>query len=139
MSLTLDEKLNRTVRHQFAADAQEIAEVVSLLPVRVASELTQELERCGEAHRYDVSSERAYSFRSQGDTLTIWTWKDVDASEAGNLLPLIINLNQSVTEAVANEAFFQATGRRVGEPRTYRRADQGYLLFSRDEAKLKHD
>ena len=139
MPLTLDEKLNRTVRHQFAANAQEVAEVVALLPVKVASELTQELERCGEAHRYDVSSERAYSFRSEGNTLTIWTWKDVDASEAGNLLPLIVNLNQSVSEDVANDAFFRATGRRVGEPRTYRRPDQWYVRFSADEVVVLHD
>lgn len=121
MPLMFDQKLNRTVRLQFAANAKEIAEVIALLPVGVASGLVLELQGCGEAHRYDVSLERAYSFRSEGSTLAIWIWNNVDASEAGNLLPLIVNLNQSVTEAIANEAFFQATGRRVSELRTYRR------------------
>ena len=127
MSLTLDEKLNSTVCHQFAANAKEVAEVVELLPVRVASGLTVELEGCGEAYRFDVLSERAYSFRRDGTTLSIWIWNDVETSEAGNLLPLIVSLNKSLTEVVANEVFFQATGRRVSEPRPYRRAHESRI------------
>jgi len=122
MALTLDQTLNRIVQHQFAANAKEVTEVVGLLPAKVASGLSRELELCGEAFRYDVRSHRAYSFRSEGSTLTVWIWRDVDTREASNLLPSIVSLDQILTEVVANKAFVQATGRRVSEPRTYRGA-----------------
>jgi hypothetical protein len=123
MALTLDITLNKTLRHQIAADAREVTDVVARLPRRVADDLMVELQGCGEAHRYDVSSARAYSFRSEGSTLDIWIWSDVDAIEAGSLLPSLVGLDQGLTETTASDAFFQATGRRVNEPRAYTRLD----------------
>jgi len=40
---------------------------------------------------------------------------------------LIVSLNKSLTEVVANEVFFQATGRKVSEPRPYRRAHESRI------------
>lgn len=119
MALTLEAVFNRIVRYKFAADANEVTEVLAKLPDRVASELAVELHGCSEALRYDGRSERAFYFRSEGSTLGIWIWNDVDASEASDLLLAIGNLDQRMTELVANEAFFQATGRSVSEPRSY--------------------
>jgi hypothetical protein len=122
MALTLDSEFNRIVRYQFAANANEVTEVLEHLPHSVASELAVELSESNEALRYDGCSERAFYFRSEGSTLAIWTWNDVDASEACDLLLSIDNLDERVTEVVANEAFFQATGRSISEPRSYLRA-----------------
>ena len=119
MALSLDSEFNRIVRYQFAANADEVTEVLEHLPHRVASELAVELSECNEAVRYDGCSERAFYFRSEGSTLAIWTWNDVDASEACDLLLSIDNLDQRLTEVVANEAFFQATGRSISEPRSF--------------------
>jgi hypothetical protein len=121
MALARDAALNTTVRYQFAANASEVSDVLAKLPLRISTELVVELEGCGEALRYDGISERAYYFQSQGSTLAIWTWDDIDASEACDLLGFIVNLDQSFTEAIANEAFRVATGRQVSERRTYRR------------------
>jgi len=122
MTLARDAALNSIVRYQFAANAREVSEVLAHLPVRIASELAVELDGCGEALRYDGISERAYYFQSEGSTLAIWIWNDIDASEACDLLAFIVNRGTNVTEVMANEAFFVATGRLVSEPRTYRRA-----------------
>jgi hypothetical protein len=122
MTLARDAALNSIVRYQFAANAREVSEVLAHLPVRITSELAVELDGCGEALRYDGISERAYYFQSEGSTLAIWIWNDIDASEACDLLAFIVNRSQRVTEVMANEAFFVATGRLVSEPRTYRRA-----------------
>jgi hypothetical protein len=122
MALTFDSEFNRIVRYQFAADANEVTEVLADLPLRVASELAVELRDCSEALRYDGCSERAFYFQSEGSTLAIWIWNDVDASEACDLLLSIDNLDHRLTEATANEAFFQATGRSISEPRSYLRA-----------------
>lgn len=119
MALALDEALNRIVRYQFAANVSEVTEVLAQLPIRIASELTVELEGCGQALRYDAISERAYYFQSEGSTLAIWIWNDVDTAEACNLFPFIVSLDQRLTEDVANEAFFRATGRTVSESRGY--------------------
>jgi len=119
MALSFDSEFNRIVRYQFAANANEVTEVLEHLPHRVASELAVELRECNEALRYDGCSERAFYFRSEGGTLAIWTWNDVDASEACDLLLSIDNLDERLTEVVANEAFFQATGRSISEPRSY--------------------
>jgi hypothetical protein len=123
MTLPRDAALNSIVRYQFAANPSEISEVLAHLPVRIASELVVELDGCGEALRYDGILERAYYFQSEGSTLAIWSWNDIDASEACDLLAFIVNRDQRVTEVVANEAFLVATGRQVSEPRTYRRAN----------------
>jgi hypothetical protein len=122
MALAHDEALNRIVRYQFAGNAVEVSEVLARLPVRIASELIVELDGCGEALRYDGISERAYYFQSEGTTLAVWIWNDVDSSEASELLAFIVDRDQRVNEVLANEAFFAATGRRVCEPRGYRRA-----------------
>ena len=122
MALTLDSEFNRIVRYQFAANANEVNEVLTHLPHRVASELAVELRDCSEALRYDGCSERAFYFHSEGSTLAIWIWNDVDASEACDLLMSIDNLDQRLTEVVANEAFLQATGRSISEPRSYQHA-----------------
>jgi hypothetical protein len=122
MVLARDAALNSIVRYQFAANPSEVTEVLAHLPVRIARELIVELDGCGEALRYDGILERAYYFLSEGGTLAIWSWSDIDASEACELLAFIVNRGQRVTEVMANEAFFVATGRQVSEPRTYRRA-----------------
>jgi hypothetical protein len=120
--IALDGALNRIVRYQVAANRREAEEVLARLPYIVSNGLDAELGVCQQAHRYDMDGKRAYYFQLDGNRLHIWIWHDVDDYvEAGNLLSLVVSLDQDLSEAVANEVYLRATGRSVNQPPAFRR------------------
>jgi hypothetical protein len=116
--IALDSAFNRIVRYQVAANREEANELLAHLPVDVSDELERELGLCKEAHRYDLDGKRAYCIQLDGDRLHVWSWNDVeDYVEAGNLLSLIVSLDEGLSEDLANEIYVRATGRNVNQPR----------------------
>ena len=121
----LEKTYNQVVGFMHATNAEEVEQVLALLPRVVGAGLADELHRLGDAHRYDSQANRAYYFERQGDGLTVWTWNHVyRPHEAGELIFLVVSSATPLDEKLANECYARATGRTAANPESRSAADE---------------
>ena len=113
----LEKTYNQVVSFVQATNADELEQVIGLLPGVVRAGLAEEVNKFGDAHRYDAGAKRAYYFVRQGSGASIWSWHHVyRPHEAGQLIFDVVSLPASLNEQRANECYARATGRTVDMP-----------------------
>ena len=105
------------VHHLVMNIGAEFDQVVAYLPRVIAEGLMRALEETREAHRYDAHNQRAYWFRREGVSVTMWTWDHVrSAAEYGDMVTLIVRLDVPLDLEQAIMVYVGATGRIVSQP-----------------------
>jgi hypothetical protein len=113
----LERIYNQVVSFVHATSADELEQVLALLPDVVRAGLAEEVKTFGDAHRYDANRKRAYYFERQGPGVGVWSWNHVyRPHEAGQLIFDVVSLRASLNETLANECYARATGRTVDRP-----------------------
>ena len=109
---------NQVVSFVHATNADELDQVLGLLPGVVRAGLAEEVNTFGDAHRYDAFAKCAHYFVRQGPGVDVWSWHHVyRPHEAGQLIFDVVSLPASLNEKLANECYARATGRTVDLPR----------------------
>lgn len=105
------------VHHLLVDTTVEFNQVVAYLPRAVANGLVRALDEAGEAYRYDADSQRAYYLRREGSSLNMWSWDHVQsAAEFGDLVSLIVRLDEPLDLEQAKKVYLGATGRSANQP-----------------------
>ena len=113
----LEKTYNQVVSLVQATNADELEQVIGLLPNVVRAGLAEEVKKFGDAHRYDADAKRAYYLMRQGPGGSVWSWHHVyRPHEAGQLIFDVVSLPASLNEQRANECYARATGRTVDMP-----------------------
>src|SRR5688572_22269393 len=98
----LKKTYNEIVSFIHATNADELEQVLALLPDMVGVGLAEELKRFSDAHRYDANAKRAYYFERQGMGVAAWSWNHVfRPHEAGELIFLVVSSAASLDEQLA--------------------------------------
>ena len=114
----LERTYNQVVSFVHATSADELEQLLALLPDVVRVGLAEEVKKFGDAHRYDATGKLAYYFERQGSGVAVWTWSHVyRPHEAGQLIFDVVSQPASLNEKLANECYARATGRTVDRPR----------------------
>jgi len=109
---------NNVVHYIHAATADEFEQVIAQLPAAVTKRIVKEVQKFGDAHRYDPETKCAYYFSGQGTGVSVWSWNYVyRPHEAGELIFHVVNSQAPLDENLANEFYALATGRTVENPR----------------------
>ena len=108
---------DKIVHHLLVDTTVEFNQVVAYLPRAVANGLVRALDEAGEAYRYDADSKRAYYLRREGSSLSMWSWDHVQsAAEFGDLVSLIVRLDEPLDLEQAKKVYLDATGRSANQP-----------------------
>jgi len=107
---------DKIVHHLVVDNPVELNQVVAYLPRAVANGLVRALDEAGEAYRYDADSQRAYYLRREGSSLSMWSWDHVrSAAEFGDLVSLIVRLEEPLDLEQAKKVYLGATGRSASQ------------------------
>ena len=110
----LEKTYDDVVHYIHATTADEFEQALARLPAAVKTDVTQEVQKFSDAHRYDPEAKCAYYFSAEGAGVTIWRWNHVyRPHEAGDLIFRVVNSPTSIDEKLANELYALATGRAV--------------------------
>ena len=113
----LQRTYNEIVGFMLAANGDEFAQILALLPEDVKGGLMEELQKLSDAHRYDTAAQRAYYFELQGTGVAVWSWNHVHRPhEAGELIFHVVGSTAPLDEKRANECYARATGRTIENP-----------------------
>ena len=113
----LQRTYNEIVSFMLAANGDEFAQILALLPEDVKGGLMEELQKLSDAHRYDTLAQRAYYFELQGTGVAVWTWNHVyRPHEAGELIFHVVSSAMPLNEERAIECYVRATGRTIQNP-----------------------
>ena len=109
---------NRVVRLIVATTRAELKAVLENLPHGVRPGVAQQLDRDGEAFRFEASRHCAYYLCRGKPGTQVWSWNYV-ASEAEffRLRMLIMSLQGPLDSALADSVYEHATRRSVSSPR----------------------
>ena len=112
-----DKACNEAVRFVVARTAAEAARLIEALPAVTHKGLATDLKECGEAYRFELSSESAYYLERRGAGLIMCSWRHVATyDEIADLLSLVATLDGPMTEEVARTLFTRATHKNAGSP-----------------------
>jgi hypothetical protein len=108
----LEKTYNHHLCFRLAVTPDEVAELLAKLPATVTADLIIDLDRGGEAAKYDLSTRTAYAFVRLRTGLACWSWVDVRTyGEAGRLLAAVVNLNEPLNPLSACQFYTAATSR----------------------------
>jgi hypothetical protein len=108
----LEKTYNHHLCFRLAVTPDEVAELLAKLPATVTADLIIDLDRGGEAAKYDLSTRTAYAFVRLRTGLACWSWVDVRTyGEAGRLLAAVVNLNEPLNPLTACQLYTAATRR----------------------------
>ena len=106
---------NSIVHHLIATGPFEVEQIFGDLPRVVADGLVRTLDEVSEAYRYDADSQNAYFFEREGSVVDIWSWNDVRSyAEYGDLVARLVQLDERLSDRLANQVYSTATGRKAG-------------------------
>lgn len=109
---------NKVVHLLVATTAGELEAVLGTLPHGVRFGVAHQLDRIGEAHRYESARHCAYYLRRDDDRILIWRWCYVASPlEAKNLQAMVQSLGRPLDGKSAARIFEQATRRSIPDPR----------------------
>jgi hypothetical protein len=108
----LEKQYNGHLCFRLAVSPDDVAELMAKLPETIVAGLAKDLEDGGEAEKYDLATQTAYSFRTQGTALVCWSWCDVRTyGEAGRLLTATIESGEPMNPLLACQLYTAATNR----------------------------
>ena len=118
MRSMLDFAVNKVIRLTITTSSWQLDRIKASLSFGARHGLMRDLDRTGEAHRYDESCHCAYYLRRHNSRVMVWRWSYVASeAEAGRMRALIDSLRGRLDVYRANQVFEQATHRSVGRPR----------------------
>ena len=109
---------NKVVHLLVATTAGELEAVLGTLPHGVRFGVAHQLDRIGEAHRYESARHCAYYLRRDDDRILIWRWCYIASPlEARYVQAMVQALGKPLDGKSAARIFEQATRRSVSNPR----------------------
>ncbi len=114
----LDSAINKVVRLTIPTDIEQFERALESLSHGVRFGVVSELDRTGDAFRYDIALQCSYYLKFHGRGIMIWRWSYVaNEREASRMRVLIRSLSGPLDANRANRIFEQATKRSVSNPR----------------------
>jgi hypothetical protein len=109
---------NKVVHLLVATTAGELEAVLGTLPHGVRFGVAHQLDRIGEAHRYESARHCAYYLRRDEDRILIWRWCYVASQLEAKYLQALVQAHEGPLDGkAATQIFEQATRRSVSNPR----------------------
>jgi hypothetical protein len=113
-----DSAINKVVRLTIARSLGQLDRVLAGHPPGLRIGVKEELQRTGEAWRYEKARHCAYYLKRRDRNVMIWRWSYVASGhEASRLRALITSLEGPLDPQRANRIFEHATHRSVNNPR----------------------
>jgi hypothetical protein len=113
-----DTAINRVVRLTITHSLGQLERLLAGHPPGLRIGVRGEVERYGQAWRYEKARHCAYYMKRQGCGVTVWRWSYIATEqEVARLRALVESLQGPMNEHRANQVFEHATHRTVNNPR----------------------